>query len=80
MKYNFIGRTTSFKGKTLWEILANLKNFGVGRLIVRNRFQRYEEPTYLKVLKVGALPPPVNVIRPEFSNVIVSNDNFNLTF
>lgn len=28
-----IGRTTDFRGKSLWELLGNLKNFGVGRVV-----------------------------------------------
>ncbi|CAB0033621.1 unnamed protein product [Trichogramma brassicae] len=56
MPFKYIGKTTDFKGKSLWEILGNLKNFGEGRLILRNRFQRYPEPCYYKVLKVEALP------------------------
>ncbi|XP_072760895.1 small ribosomal subunit protein mS34 [Anoplolepis gracilipes] len=58
MPIKLIGRTTDFKGKPLWEILGNLKNFGVGRLVVRNRFQRYPEACYMKILKVAAMPLP----------------------
>jgi small subunit ribosomal protein S34 len=29
----YIGRTTDFCGKPLWEILGNLKNYGVGRVV-----------------------------------------------
>ncbi|XP_023018083.2 mitochondrial ribosomal protein S34 [Leptinotarsa decemlineata] len=58
MPYKYIGRTTDFKGKTLWEILGNLKNFGVGRIIARNMFERYPEPSYIKILKVETLPNP----------------------
>ena len=58
MPIKFIGRTTDFKGKPLWEILGNLKNFGVGRIVIRNRFQRYPEPCYMKILKVAAMPLP----------------------
>jgi small subunit ribosomal protein S34 len=32
----YIGRKTDFKGKTLWEIVGNLKNFGIGRVVVRS--------------------------------------------
>lgn len=56
----FIGRTTDFKGKTLWEIVGNLKGFGLGRVIIRNMFQRYEEPCFFKVLKVEAMPNEVS--------------------
>ncbi|XP_014243151.1 uncharacterized protein LOC106663092 [Cimex lectularius] len=52
MPVKLVGRTTDFSGKTLWEILGNLKNFGVGRLVKRNIMDRYPEPSYFKVLKV----------------------------
>ncbi|XP_019560046.2 uncharacterized protein LOC109428689 [Aedes albopictus] len=52
----YIGRTTDFKGKTLWEIVGNLKNFGVGRVVVRSMFERYPEPSYMKIVKVETLP------------------------
>ncbi|RLU23420.1 hypothetical protein DMN91_003624 [Ooceraea biroi] len=58
MPIKFIGRTNDFLGKPLWEILGNLKNYGVGRIVIRSRFQRYPEPSYLRILKVAALPPP----------------------
>ncbi|XP_075225016.1 mitochondrial ribosomal protein S34 [Lycorma delicatula] len=57
-KVKYIGRTNDFSGKTLWEILGNLKNFGVGRLVQRNMFNRYPEPSYFKIVKVEALPVP----------------------
>ncbi|XP_012271945.1 uncharacterized protein LOC105695174 [Orussus abietinus] len=60
MPIKYIGRTTDFKGKTVWEILGNLKNFGIGRVLYRNQFQRYPEPCYFKVLKVAALPNQEN--------------------
>ncbi|CAK1556197.1 unnamed protein product [Leptosia nina] len=52
----YVGRTTDFKGKTLWEIVGSLKNFGVGRLITRQVFQRYPEPTFMKIVKVETCP------------------------
>lgn len=60
MPYKYIGRTTTFKGKSLWEIVGNLKNFGVGRLVSRSMLNRYPEPSYLKILKVETLPNPKN--------------------
>ncbi|XP_078035629.1 LOW QUALITY PROTEIN: mitochondrial ribosomal protein S34 [Augochlora pura] len=56
MVIKYIGRTTTFKGKSLWEILGNLKNYGVGRMVVRSQHQRYPEPSYMRILKVAALP------------------------
>ncbi|XP_059614012.1 small ribosomal subunit protein mS34 [Phlebotomus argentipes] len=52
----YFGRTTDFHGKTLWELVGSLKNFGVGRIVVRNMFERYPEPSYYRILKVEALP------------------------
>ncbi|KAJ6639962.1 28S ribosomal protein S34, mitochondrial [Pseudolycoriella hygida] len=57
-KIQLVGRTHDFKGKTLWEIVGNLKNFGVGRVVVRQMFQRYPEPSYMRITKVEALPVP----------------------
>jgi len=70
MPIKLIGRTTDFKGKPLWEILGNLKNHGVGRIVIRNRFQRYPEPSYMKILKVAALPPPPNPLKYEVSDSV----------
>lgn len=57
----YVGRTTDFKGKTLWEIVGSLKNYGVGRLIVRSVFQRYPEPCYMKILKVETCADEVSM-------------------
>lgn len=48
------GRTTDFKGKTLWDIVGNLRDYGVGRIVIRNMFQRYKEPCFMKIIKVEA--------------------------
>lgn len=64
-----IGRTTDFKGKTLWEILGNLRNHGIGRLVQRNMFLRYPEPSFMKIVKVEALPNPTEVVF--FSTLII---------
>ncbi|XP_017778074.1 PREDICTED: 28S ribosomal protein S34, mitochondrial [Nicrophorus vespilloides] len=58
MPYKYIGRKTDFRGKTLWEILGNLKNFGVGRIVTRSIQERYPEPSFMKIVKVEALPNP----------------------
>jgi small subunit ribosomal protein S34 len=29
----YIGKKTNLHGNTLWEIVSNLKNFGVGRVV-----------------------------------------------
>ncbi|XP_066594843.1 small ribosomal subunit protein mS34 [Prorops nasuta] len=57
MPIQLIGRTTNFSGKPLWEILGNLKNFGVGRMVIRYRNAvKYSEPSYIRILKVQAAP------------------------
>lgn len=56
MPVKYIGRTTTLKGKPLWEILGNLKNHGVGRMVIRHALQKYPEPCYMRILKVAALP------------------------
>ncbi|XP_046467164.1 uncharacterized protein mRpS34 [Neodiprion pinetum] len=56
MPIKYIGRTTDFKGKSLWEIVGNLKNGGIGRIVARQMFERYPEPSFIKILKVEALP------------------------
>ncbi|XP_022901944.2 small ribosomal subunit protein mS34 [Onthophagus taurus] len=58
MPYKYFGKTTTFRGKTLWEILGNLKNLGIGRVIVRSAFEKYPEPSFIKIVKVETLPSP----------------------
>ena len=52
MSTHYIGRQSFYYGKTLFEIARNLKNYGVGRMVIRHNFQRYEEPTYFILTKV----------------------------
>jgi len=50
----FIGRTSYNRGKRLFDILARLKGFGVGRIVYRNAFlERYAEPSYFVITKVN---------------------------
>lgn len=72
MPIKYIGRTTSFKGKTLWEILGNLKHFGVGRMVIRNKFQRYPEPCFMRILKIATLPAPNKEQAPHEERKIVA--------
>lgn len=58
MPYVYVGHAHGFaKGKTLWEIIGNLKNFGVGRIFTRDIY-KYPEPTYFKVVKVEPVQSP----------------------
>ncbi|KAF0314265.1 hypothetical protein FJT64_015287 [Amphibalanus amphitrite] len=49
----FIGRTHDLYGKSLWELLCNLKDFGVGRVVKRTKFnQRYPERSWYRIINV----------------------------
>lgn len=48
----YIGRESKLLGKTAFSILANLKNFGIGRMITRHEFDAFPEPSYHIVKKV----------------------------
>ena len=45
----------------LWEIVASLKNFGKGRMVIPNRYKRYPEPTYYRILEARPDMDPVCV-------------------
>lgn len=77
MPYKYIGRTTTFKGKSLWEIVGNLKDFGVGRIVARSRDERYPEPSYMKIMKVETLASPVEPSH-DVSNVSLHCSNISL--
>lgn len=50
----YIGKPSEFVGKTAFEILCNLKNFGVGRVLQRNIYKKmYPEPSFFKVTQVA---------------------------
>ncbi|XP_064619456.1 small ribosomal subunit protein mS34-like [Lineus longissimus] len=53
MSIQYIGRSAGiYYGKTLYEILCQLKNFGVGRMVIRESFyNRYPEPSYYTITK-----------------------------
>ncbi|XP_077290411.1 mitochondrial ribosomal protein S34 [Arctopsyche grandis] len=61
--FKYVGRTNYFKGKTLWEIVGNLKDYGVGRIIIRSVYQRYPELSYMKIVKVEARPNDIIYIK-----------------
>ena len=61
--YVYIGRRNFYLGKTLWEIVGNLKNFGVGRILVRSKFERYPEVSFVRILRAEPLMDEVNMIK-----------------
>lgn len=48
----YIGRPTPYVGKTAFYYLANLKNFGVGRMLTQNEFAEFPEPSFHIVKRV----------------------------
>ena len=53
MPYYYVGRTTTYSGKNLYDILSKLKNWGVGRMVYRNLFhERYPEKSYYIITEV----------------------------
>lgn len=58
MPYEIYGLATRYYGKSLWEILGNLRNHGVGRIISKNEYKLdFPEPSWYRILKVEALSP-----------------------
>jgi hypothetical protein len=43
------------EGKFLWEILCQLRNFGIGRYVTKNEWRRKfpDQPSYLKIVSVS---------------------------
>lgn len=62
MPIKLIGPKASFTGKTLWEIVGNLKNFGVGRLVFKSHFLNYPEVSYYKIVKVQPVMASTNKV------------------
>lgn len=63
----YIAPTTHLVGKTIWEIVGNLKDYGIGRIIVRNdHLKKYDTPCYFRIQEIQThqfLPP---VQKPRF--------------
>ena len=58
----YIGRTHDLYGKSLWELLCNLKDFGVGRVIKRTKLnRRYPEASWFRVISAQ---PEMDQVRP----------------
>ncbi|XP_065212197.1 uncharacterized protein mRpS34 [Planococcus citri] len=51
VKYKYIGKPSHHCGKTLWEIIGNLKDYGVGRLVYRNTHSKYPQASFFKIVK-----------------------------
>jgi hypothetical protein len=48
-KYEYVGRPGRFLGKSLPQICLKLKNFGIGRMFVRETFKRYPRKTLFPI-------------------------------
>ena len=56
----YIGKSTKFVDKRIFEILAQLKDFGVDRIIQRNLYKQLypNEPSYFKITQVAPQMDP----------------------
>lgn len=54
----YIGRESKHLGKTAFTLLANLKNFGIGRMLTRHEFDAFPEPSFHIVKKVETYMDP----------------------
>ncbi|KAK7473384.1 hypothetical protein BaRGS_00035357 [Batillaria attramentaria] len=52
MAKRFVGREAIFRGKSLFELCCNLKNFGEGRVVYRHNLRRFPEPSYYRLTTV----------------------------
>ncbi|KAL8600039.1 hypothetical protein ACOMHN_039272 [Nucella lapillus] len=52
MPTRFVGRDPIFRGKTLYELCCNLKNFGEGRVVHRHIYAHFPETSYYRLVKV----------------------------
>lgn len=54
----YIGRPSEHLGRTAFQILANLKNFGIGRMLTRHEFDKFPEPSFHIVKRVQTYMDP----------------------
>lgn len=59
MVIKYIGKPSKHVGKTIFELLCNLKNFGIGRMVIRSHFLNYKEPSYYIIKRVEPQMDPV---------------------
>ena len=52
MAKRFVGREPIFRGKTLYELCCNLRNFGEGRVVYRHIYARFPETSFYRLTKV----------------------------
>ncbi|KAK7104008.1 small ribosomal subunit protein mS34-like [Littorina saxatilis] len=52
MVTRFVGREPIFRGKTLYELCCNLKNFGEGRVVYRHIYVNFPETSYYRLTNV----------------------------
>ncbi|XP_054718696.1 uncharacterized protein LOC129228083 [Uloborus diversus] len=52
MPVQLIGKVSPYTGKLLFELLNNLKNYGIGRVVVRNSYRQFPEISFYVIRKV----------------------------
>ncbi|KAB7503562.1 hypothetical protein Anas_10174 [Armadillidium nasatum] len=61
MPFVYIGRTHDFLGKSIWEIVGSLKDYGVGRMVIKHRYKRYSEPCFMRIVSAKPLMDEQNL-------------------
>ena len=51
-KIRYIGKSIDYRGKKIFDILTNLKDFGVGRVLTRGLEEVHPEKSSYKIVKV----------------------------
>ncbi|CAL1292218.1 unnamed protein product [Larinioides sclopetarius] len=59
MAVKLIGKISPYTGNYLFEILSNLKNYGLGRVVMRNSYKKYPELCFYIIRKVVPLREPI---------------------
>ncbi|XP_052791316.1 uncharacterized protein LOC128225251 [Mya arenaria] len=58
MSVIYVGKESYFHGKSLFQIARKYRNAGIGRMVMRKKWDRYEEPSYYRLTQVV---PAMNV-------------------
>ncbi|XP_055924998.1 uncharacterized protein LOC129956961 [Argiope bruennichi] len=61
MPVKLIGKISPYTGNYLFEILNNLKNYGIGRVLMRNSYKKYPELSFYVIRKVVPLRELIGV-------------------
>lgn len=72
MVKRFVGREPFYRGKTLFELCCNLKNFGEGRVLYRHQYAHFPETSYYRLTKVQPDPDYTNTVSNKLNTNMIS--------